>query len=37
MAKAIIREFKPDVAVGVGGYASAPLLWSASGMKIPVL
>ena len=30
MAKRIIREFKPDVAVGVGGYASAPLLWSAS-------
>jgi len=37
MAKRIIREFKPDVAVGVGGYASAPLLWSASGMKIPCL
>lgn len=34
-AKAIIRDFKPDVAVGVGGFASAPLLWSASGMKIP--
>ncbi len=37
MAKKIIREFKPDVAVGVGGYASAPLLWSASGMRIPCL
>lgn len=34
-AKAIIRDFKPDVAVGVGGFASAPLLWAASGMKIP--
>ena len=26
----ILKEFKPDVAVGVGGYASGPLLWSAS-------
>ena len=33
----IIREFKPDVAVGVGGYASAPLLWSASRKGIPYL
>ena len=36
-ARRIIREFKPDVAIGVGGYASAPLLWAASGMKIPCL
>ncbi|MBO4635269.1 MAG: undecaprenyldiphospho-muramoylpentapeptide beta-N-acetylglucosaminyltransferase [Bacteroidales bacterium] len=34
-ARRIIKEFKPDVAVGVGGYASAPLLWAATGMKIP--
>ena len=33
----IIRDFKPDVAVGVGGYASAPLLWSASRKGIPCL
>jgi UDP-N-acetylglucosamine--N-acetylmuramyl-(pentapeptide) pyrophosphoryl-undecaprenol N-acetylglucosamine transferase len=33
----IIKEFKPDVAVGVGGYASAPLLWSASRAGIPCL
>ena len=25
-AKKIIRDFKPDVAVGVGGYASGPTL-----------
>src|SRR5690606_14293731 len=25
-ARQIIREFKPDVVVGVGGYASGPLL-----------
>ena len=36
-ARKIVREFKPDVAVGVGGYASAPLLWAATGMKIPAV
>ena len=36
-ARAILRDFKPDVAVGVGGYASGPLLWAATGMKIPAL
>ena len=36
-AKRIVNEFKPDVAIGVGGYASAPLLWAASGMKVPCL
>ena len=33
----IIDEFKPDIVVGVGGYASAPLLWRATGKKIPTL
>ena len=37
MAKKIIREFKPDIAVGVGGYASAPLLWAASRLGVPTL
>ena len=37
MAKKIIKDFKPDIVVGVGGYASAPLLWAATGMKIPSL
>lgn len=37
MARRIVKKFKPDVAVGVGGYASAPLLWSASHMGIPTL
>jgi len=36
-SKKIIRSFKPDVAVGTGGYASGPLLRVASGMKIPAL
>ena len=37
MAGKIIKEFKPDVAVGVGGYASAPLLWQATRRGIPSL
>ena len=37
MAKKILRDFKPDVAIGVGGYASGPLLWMASSLRIPVL
>lgn len=33
----IIRDFKPDVVVGVGGYASAPVLWKAASKGIPTL
>lgn len=33
----VLKEFKPDVAVGVGGYASAPLLRRATAMHIPSL
>lgn len=36
-ARAIIREFRPDVAVGVGGYASGPLLFAATTMGVPAL
>ena len=36
-AKKIIKEFKPDVAVGVGGYASAPLLRQATRLGVPAL
>lgn len=36
-ARKIIRSFKPDIAIGVGGFASAPLLFAATGMKIPSL
>lgn len=36
-ARSIVRMFKPDVAVGVGGYASGPLLKVASMKKIPSL
>lgn len=31
----ILRQFKPHVAVGVGGYASGPLLWAAARKRIP--
>ena len=37
MAKRLIKEFKPDIAIGVGGYASAPLLWAAGRMGVPTL
>lgn len=33
--KKIIKEFKPDLVVGTGGYASAPLVRVASKMNIP--
>ncbi len=33
----VIDEFKPDIAIGVGGYASAPLLWQATRRHIPAL
>ena len=36
-ARKIIKDYKPDVAVGVGGYASGPILQVASMMKIPTL
>lgn len=36
-ARALVRGFKPDVAVGVGGYASGPLLRAAQGAGVPTL
>ena len=36
-AKRVLKEFKPDIAVGVGGYASGPLLKAAQKMGIPTL
>lgn len=36
-AKRIIKDFKPDAAIGTGGYASAPLLRVASRRKVPSL
>ena len=37
MARKTLKEFKPDIAIGVGGYASAPLLWAAGGLGVPTL
>jgi UDP-N-acetylglucosamine--N-acetylmuramyl-(pentapeptide) pyrophosphoryl-undecaprenol N-acetylglucosamine transferase len=36
-SKKIIKEFKPDVAVGVGGYASGPMLQVAKSNGVPYL
>lgn len=36
-ARKIIKEFQPDAAVGVGGYASGPLLYAASMKNVPCL
>lgn len=37
MARTIIKDFKPQVAVGVGGYASGATLYECSRMGIPCL
>jgi len=34
--KKIIKDFKPDFAIGTGGYASGPALWAANRMNIPI-
>lgn len=36
-ARTLIRDFKPDVVIGVGGYASGPLLYAAGQLNIPYL
>ena len=36
-ARKVIREFRADVVVGFGGYASAPVMWMAQRMGIPTL
>ncbi len=37
MSRRIISDFKPDVAVGVGGYASGPILKAAARRKLPLV
>jgi len=37
LARKIIQKFKPDVAIGVGGYASAPTLRAASALGVPTV
>jgi len=36
-ARKIIKRFKPDVCIGVGGFASGPLLQAAAWQKVPTL
>ncbi|MDO4662625.1 MAG: undecaprenyldiphospho-muramoylpentapeptide beta-N-acetylglucosaminyltransferase [Tissierellia bacterium] len=36
-AKKIIKEFKPDIVIGTGGYVCAAVLYKASKMKIPTV
>ena len=33
----IIKQFKPNVVIGTGGFASGPTLWVANWLKIPTL
>lgn len=37
MASRIVKEFKPQLVVGVGGYASGPVLYAAQSKGIPTL
>lgn len=36
-ARKIIKDFKPDVIVGAGGYICGPVVWAAKKEKIPVV
>jgi len=36
-ARRLIREFRPDVVIGAGGYVSGPVLLTASWMRLPTL
>ena len=36
-ARKIIKEFKPDIIVGAGGYICGPVVWAANKEKIPVI
>src|SRR6185295_19427751 len=36
-AKRIIREFRPDIVIGAGGYVSGPVVLTAAILKLPTL
>ncbi len=36
-ARSIVKEFKPDVVIGTGGYASGPIMLAATKYKVPSL
>ncbi|MDR1883142.1 MAG: undecaprenyldiphospho-muramoylpentapeptide beta-N-acetylglucosaminyltransferase [Prevotella sp.] len=37
IAGQILKQFQPDMVIGVGGYASGPVLYKANALKIPTL
>jgi len=37
MSRRIVRQFRPHLAIGVGGYASGPILKAAARRKVPLL
>ncbi len=37
IASGIVKDFRPDAVVGVGGYASGPILYAAQNKSIPTL
>jgi UDP-N-acetylglucosamine--N-acetylmuramyl-(pentapeptide) pyrophosphoryl-undecaprenol N-acetylglucosamine transferase len=36
-ARRVIRDFRPDIVVGAGGYVSGPVLLAAAAMKLPTM
>ena len=36
-SRKIIKDFKPDLCIGTGGYVSGPVLWEATSLKVPVI
>lgn len=36
-SRKIIREFKPDLCIGTGGYVSGPVLWEATNLNVPII
>lgn len=34
-SRTVLKEFRPDIALGVGGYASLPMVLAARGMQVP--
>ena len=36
-SKKILKEFKPDLVIGTGGYVCAPVLFAAHALKIPTV
>lgn len=36
-AKKVIQDFQPDIVIGAGGYITAPVLYAAHQLKVPIL